>query len=237
MPLAPGRPVVYRNITGGRLVNVRPCRVVSDDDRGLLLWLARGSATAVEVAVDGRGIRSMPFTEWVGLDHHLAHGRWQGPGILKFIPPDVDHSVWFFYHDAGDTSAAASTTGRADAREFAGWYVNLEERAVRWDDGDLAGVDAVDQDLDIVVAPDRTWRWKDEDEFTERLALPEHYWVRDEAAVRAEGQRVIKKIETGEFPFDGTWTDFTPDPSWPVPRSLPSGWDRPPAIRLPVPEC
>jgi hypothetical protein len=214
MRFEPGRPVLYRNVAGGQLLAVRPCRVVSDDERGLLLWLARGSVVGTETAVDGRGIRSMPFAEWVGLERHLVVATWRGPGILKFIPPDVDHSVWFFFADEG---------------RFSGWYVNLEERAVRWDDGDLAGVDTVDQDLDIVVAPDRTWHWKDEDEFAERLALPDHYWVPDEAAVWAEGRRVIKRIEAGEFPFDGTWTDFAPDPSWPVPRSLPPGWDRPPA--------
>jgi predicted RNA-binding protein associated with RNAse of E/G family len=214
MPFEPGRPVLYRNLGRGQLFAVRPCRVVSDDDRGLLLWLARGSVVGVEVAADGRGIRSMPFAEWVRLDHRMIEATWQGPGILKFFPPDVDHSVWFFFGDGGS---------------FAGWYVNLEERAVRWDDGDLAGVDTVDQDLDVVVAPDRSWQWKDEDEFAERLALPDHYWVPDEAAVWAEGRRVIKRIEAGEFPFDGTWTDFVPDPSWPVPRSLPPGWDRPPA--------
>ncbi len=208
---APGRTVIYRNTQHGRVVNVRPCRVVSDDERGLLLWLARGSAVAVEVADDGRGIRQMPFTEWAGRGRRMQHGVWQGPGILKFLPPDADHSVWFFRDDDG---------------RFAGWYVNLEERAVRWDDGDLAGVDAVDQDLDVVIAPDRTWEWKDEDEFTERLAIPEHYWVPDEAAVRAEGRRVVKLIEAGEFPFDGTWTDFRPDPGWPAPVR-PPGWDRP----------
>jgi predicted RNA-binding protein associated with RNAse of E/G family len=214
MSFEPGRPVLYRNVGGDQLFAVRPCRVISDDDRGLLLWLARGSAIGVEVAADGRRIRSMPFAEWVRLDHQVVEATWQGPGILKFLPPDVDHSVWFFFDDDG---------------RFADWYVNLEERAVRWDDGDVAGVDTVDQDLDIVVAPDRTWQWKDEEEFAERLALPERYWVPDEAAVWAEGRRVIKRIEAAEFPFDGTWTDFVPDPSWPVPRSLPRGWDRPPA--------
>jgi hypothetical protein len=213
MTFAPGRPVLYRNISNGVVVNVRPCRVISDDERGLLLWLARGSAMAVEVADDGRGIRTMPFTEWVGLGHKLVETSWQGPGILKLLPPDADHSVWFF---------------RTDDGRFTGWYVNLEERGVRWDDGVVAGVDVVDQDLDVVVAPDRSWRWKDEDEFTERLALPQHYWVADEEAVRAEGLRVIKQIEAGDFPFDGTWTDFTPDPSWSVQESLPPGWDRPP---------
>nr|BFE68482.1 hypothetical protein GCM10020092_017830 [Actinoplanes digitatis] len=85
----------------------------------------------------------------------------------------------------------------------------------------------IDQDLDVVVHPDRAWEWKDEDEFAERLAYPDHYWVRDEQAVRAEGLRVIKMIEAGEFPFDGTWTDYHPDPSWLVPTSLPPGWNRP----------
>jgi hypothetical protein len=203
---APGREVLYRNIDGPRLASVRPCRVVSDDDRGLLLWLARGSAVVIQVAADGRGIRDMPFDEWTGLPTQLVVETWQGPGVLKFI--------------------------RDDRGAFTGWYVNLEERAVRWDDGPVAGVDVIDQDLDVVVAPDRSWQWKDEDEFTERLAFPDHYWVHDEAAVRSEGLRVIKMIEAGEFPFDGTWTSFQPDPSWSVPDSLPSGWDRPAAPRL-----
>jgi Protein of unknown function (DUF402) len=217
---AAGRTVLYRNTSSGRVVNVRPCRVVSDDDRGLLLWLARGSAMALEVADDGRGIREMAFAEWATLGHRLVATRWQGPGILKFIAPDADHSVWFFRDGEG---------------RFTGWYVNLEERGMRWDDGDVAGVDVVDQDLDIVVAPDRTWRWKDEEEFAERLALPEHYWVPDPAAVWAEGRRVIKLAEAGEFPFDGRWTDFHPDPSWPLPTSLPPGWTRPPATRPDAP--
>ena len=101
MPFEPGRPVLYRNVAAGELLAVRPCLVVSDDDRGLLLWLARGSVVAVEAAPDGRGIRSMPFAEWVRLPHHVVESRWQGPGILKFFPPDVDHSVWFFFDDDG----------------------------------------------------------------------------------------------------------------------------------------
>jgi hypothetical protein len=208
----PGREVLYRNIDGARLASVRPCRVISDDDRGLLLWLARGSAVAIEVAEDGRGIRDMPFSEWITLRYRIVPAVWQGPGLLKFIPPDADHSVWFFRNDEGT---------------FTNWYVNLEARALRWDDGQAAGVDVIDQDLDIVVNPARTWQWKDEEEFTERLAHPAHYWVKDEAAVRAEGQKVIKQIEAGDFPFDGTWTTFHPDPAWPTPTTLPPGWNRP----------
>jgi Protein of unknown function (DUF402) len=210
----PGRLILHRNVRHGRLGWVRPARVVSDDERGLLLWLARGSVVANEVTADGRGMRAMPFPEWLASQYRLVEGTWQGPGVLKLLPPDAGHSVWWFRDDAG---------------RFTSWYVNLEEPGVRWDDGSVAGVDVVDQDLDIVVRPDLSWEWKDEGGFVERLAFPGDYWVTDEAAVRAEGERVVKRIEAGQFPFDGAWTDFVPDPSWTVPTSLPPGWDRPAA--------
>ncbi|WP_307244033.1 DUF402 domain-containing protein [Catenuloplanes indicus] len=216
MGFAPGRLIMHRNVRHHRIGWVRPVRVVSDDERGLLVWLDRGTRVLNEVATDGRGLRAMPFSEWVGLDYRLDETVWQGPGVLKFMPPGEAHSVWWFRDDAGT---------------FSGWYVNLEAPVLRWDDGAVAGVDMVDQDLDIVVAPDRTWRWKDEDEFAERLAFPDHYWVPDADAVWAEGKRVVERIEAGEFPFDGTWTDFAPDPAWTPGVPLP-GWDRPVLERL-----
>jgi hypothetical protein len=209
----PGRLILHRNVRNGRIGWVRPARVVSDDERGLLMWITRGTPVVNEVSGDGRGMRTMPFTEWITAGTSLKHGTWAGPSLLKFLPVGAHHSVWFFRDDEG---------------RFSGWYVNLEEPFVRWDDGEAAGIDMVDQDLDIVVAPARTWVWKDEEEFAERLALPEHYWVADEAAVRAEGLRVIEDIEAGRFPFDGTWLDFVPPPHWAVPPDLPEGWDRPP---------
>jgi uncharacterized protein DUF402 len=212
MTFEPGRLVLHRDTHHSRIAFVHPARVISDDDRGLLIWVARGSVIAVEAALDGRSPRDMTFAEWSATERGPRLTSWRGPGLLRFFPPDADHSVWFF---------------RTDDGAFKNWYVNLEERAVRWDDGALAGIDVIDQDLDIVVAPDRTWQWKDEDEFAERLTLPEHYWVPDEAAVWTEGHRVIKMIEAGDFPFDGTWTDFQPDPTWPTPTALPDGWDRP----------
>ena len=215
MGFGPGQLILHRNVRHGRIGWVRPARVVSDDERGLLLWLARGSAVVNEVAADGRGMRAMPFAEWVGTGYRLVVGSWQGPGVLKLLPPGAYHSVWWFRDDSGT---------------FTNWYVNLEEPGVRWDDGEVAGVDIVDQDLDIVVRPDLSWEWKDEGEFTERLAFPDDYWVTDEDAVRAEGERVVKRIEAGQFPFDGTWTDFVPDAAWTVPTVLPDGWNRP-AVR------
>ena len=123
-------------------------------------------------------------------------------------PTEGDYSVWLFFDRAG---------------AFRSWYVNLERPVVRWP----GGVDTIDYDLDIVVAPDRTWRWKDEEEFAAHLAHPDVYWCEDESAVWADGHRVVKLIEAGAYPLDGSWTGYAPDPAWPVPAELPRAWDAP----------
>jgi hypothetical protein len=212
-PFTPGRQIVWRHFQGPeRLALLKVAHVVADDERGLLIWVAQGSPMLDRMSVDRRGLRSIPFEEWFTTETRLWDVTWEGPGILKLFPPTAAHSVWWFWRPDGG---------------FRGWYVNLEEAGVRWDDGDIAGIDVCDQDLDVWAEPDRSWRWKDEEEFAERLAAGAGYWVSDEAEVRAEGLRVIKQIEAGEFPFDGAWCDYRPDPAWPVPDRVPAGWDRP----------
>lgn len=203
---------MQRQFTGDRLVCVRTARVVAHDELGLRIWIPNQSPGLDLQTLDGRGIRELPFADWVRTETQLAPRAWSGPDILMFFPTGAAHSVWWFWTEAG---------------AFDCWYVNLEEPGVWWRDPGAAGIDVCDQDLDIVAAPDRRWRWKDEDEFTERLAFPEHYWVSDEAAVRAEGERMTRLIEAGTFPFDGTWCDWRPDPGFTRPAAVPAGWDRP----------
>lgn len=214
MGFASGQTVLRRYFRLGEEISVVLAgRVISDDERGLMLWIAPGSPHRWRRLTDGRRMRQVAFAEWITLPSELQSGTWEGSGVLMLMPPSGAHSVWWFFQGEGAL--------------FSGWYVNLERPVVRWDDGPVAGLDTVDHDLDIVVSPDRSWRWKDEDEILERSAYPEHYWVDDPAAVRAEGERVTKLIESGEFPFDGSWCDYQPDPSWRVPAELPEGWDRP----------
>jgi hypothetical protein len=186
-------------------------RVAADDEHGLWIWIDAGSPWLNVTSADGRSIREMPFAEFGAGPKTMTEYRWSGP-VLMLHQPGVANSTWFFFDEAGG---------------FRSWYVNLERPGARWDDGELCGIDTVDYDLDVVAQPDRSWRWKDEDEFAEHLAFPEYYWCDDEAAVRAEGERVVKLIEAAEFPFDGTRTDFRPSASWPVPAAVPAGWQRP----------
>lgn len=214
MVFTPGQVALRRHyMRGHELGRVWAGHVAADDERGLWLWFASGSPWRNVGAADGRTFREVPFTEWGVVEHALHDGRWNGD-VLMLHPPQAPYSVWFFY------------TG-PDA-EFTSWYVNLERPGVRWENADgLVGLDTVDYDLDIVVTPDRTWRWKDEEEFLDHLAVPENYWVDDEAAVRASGAEVVGLIEAGGFPFDDSMVDFRPDPRWAVPTTIPAGWDRP----------
>ncbi|MEK8144302.1 DUF402 domain-containing protein [Streptomyces sp. M10(2022)] len=67
-------------------------------------------------------------------------------------------------------------------QKFRGWYVNLERRVHHGED-----IDVADHELDINVAPDRTWRWKDEESFEQKTGHPA-YWSSGEAmTIRAEG--------------------------------------------------
>ncbi len=214
-----GRLVLRRQFQRDALLNrVWVGHVAADDDRGLWVWFRDGSAFRDIGAADGRPFRDVPFAEWGSTSKALREVAWAGD-MLIFHPPGEAHSVWFFFDD-----------GR-----FTKWYVNLEEPGIRWDDGEAAGIDTVDFDLDLVVEPDRRWRWKDEAEFRAHLEHPDVYWVDDAEAVWAEGRRVVKLIEGGDFPFDGTGTDIRPDPSWTRPTTLPPGWDRP-RQRRPAPK-
>jgi predicted RNA-binding protein associated with RNAse of E/G family len=80
----------------------------------------------------------------------------------------------------------------------------------------------VDHQLDLVIAPDRTVEWKDEDELT---AAVEAGWLTEEDAesAYAAAHRLAKLATGASPPFDDRWTRFRPDPAWPVPP-LPPDW-------------
>jgi Protein of unknown function (DUF402) len=143
----------------------------------------------------------------------LGRSAWQGPDVMLWLPDNKPYSVCWFWADG----------------MFDGWSANLEEPYVRWADRGCAGVDTADHSLGLVVRPDRSWRWRDEDEFHARTGHP-LYWTEAQAAqIRGVGDRLVKLVETSEFPFDGTWCGWRPDASWTLP-GLPPGHDRPRAL-------
>jgi hypothetical protein len=209
---APGEVLVRRHWRGGRIAQMQLVRVAADDEHGLRLWLPAGSPYWRQVDPDhAEGAGSGPPADKPR--PRLQRHMWTGTDVLIWMPDTTPYSVCWLWADGA----------------FAGWYANLEEPYVRWADRGCAGVDTADQALDVVVGPDRSWHWRDEDELRARTGHP-LYWTQAQAAeIRATADRLVRLVEAAQFPFDGTWCGFRADASWTVP-ALPAGYERPRAL-------
>jgi hypothetical protein len=204
---APGDQILVRYFRGGRPREVRPVTVVADDENGTVLWLAPQTPLIRSSLPDGSRIADAPLHERFTRPFVQYRGVWSGTGIVMVVPPSAPYSVWLFWDAAGT---------------FLGWYGNLEDRHVRWP----GGIDTADQHLDVWITPERVAEWRDEDEFDAATGLPGYWSARHVPEIRATGEELIARGIAGDAPFDHTWTDFTPDPSWPVPE-LPNDWGLP----------
>jgi predicted RNA-binding protein associated with RNAse of E/G family len=202
----PGDTIVQRGLhRDGRIHSADSVRVVSDDDRGVLTWLARGSQVIRRANLMGGSVRELPLDEQLRVSKIHVLSSSTGRDALWLTPQESSYAISWGFVDG----------------EFDGWYINLQAPARRW----WGGIDIHDQALDVLVAADRTWQWKDEDEFAERTGHPLFWDEADAATIRGEAERLIALAETGQFPFDGTWCSFQPDPVW-EPTELPWWWDQ-----------
>ena len=79
-------------------------------------------------------------------------------------------------------------------------------------------------DLDLIVHPDFSYEWKDIDDYEKGIEtgviLPE--WVDKIGEVKSE---ILDKLEKRQYPSDGSWLDWIPDPNWSRP-TLTENWDK-----------
>ncbi|MEU3335636.1 cytidylyl-2-hydroxypropylphosphonate hydrolase [Streptomyces sp. NPDC002144] len=207
---APGTQVLwrYRENAGDRVHIARPVTVVRDDAELLAVWLAPGTECVRPVLADGTPVHQEPLRSRYTKPRTVQLDRWFGTGVLKLARPGEPWSVWLFWEPGW---------------RFKNWYVNLETPLERW----AGGVDSEDHFLDICVYPDRSWAWRDEDEFAQARQdglMDDH--VAEQ--VRRAGLSAVEVIRAWGPPYSDGWQHWRPDPSWAVP-SLPEDWDRTPA--------
>lgn len=205
----------YVNPAHPGLLDQRPVTVIADDDRHLAVWLESGTPMLHHVLADGRGIREADGPARFGAPRAQGLKSWQGPGIVAVFQPGKDYSVWFFESPTAPDQRTSSRPHSPSARRDS-FYVNLETPFTRFETGILTS----DHVLDIVVAADGSYSLKDEDEleFAREAGMfpPEQV-----ARIRSAAEGAIADIEAWTFPFDSAYTDFAPDPDWPLP-SLPA---------------
>lgn len=196
----------YRGNASDRFHICRPVTVVQDSPELLAVWMAPGTPCVKPMLADGTPLHREPLETRYTKPRHLVRAHWAGTGVLKLARPGDPWSVWLFWERGW---------------RFRNWYVNLEEPLRRWSHG----VDSEDHFLDLEVYPDRSWAWKDEDEFAQaqRVGLLHP----DQAVrVRQAGRSALEVVRAWGTPFADGWENWRPDPRW-RPPALPADWDRP----------
>jgi hypothetical protein len=184
-----GDTVALRDIWFGEVWRAVPAVVVSDRDNATALYIPLGSESVYPANDDGGEIR-LP-TPGAGRASRRTTER-----ALVLVQPESAWSLWHFFRDDG---------------AFDRWYVNFEHPLGR---GPVT-LDYVDHKLDLIVRPDGSLTWKDEDELDEAAALG----LLDAEAVRRDADHVLRRP-----PWPTGWESFRPDPSLRA-AELPPGWN------------
>jgi hypothetical protein len=177
-----------------------PVRVVEDDARGLVVWVAPTTPILGTAMVDGRPLRARPPENRFTDARVVCLRAWVGPGVLRVALPRACHSSWLF----------RSPDGNGD---FWGWYGNLEDPLRRSE----VGVHTRDHVLDVFMDAAGGVHWKDEDELEAAIRVG-RLTTGEATEIRAEGERVRASMAARDYPYDGSWLDWAPDPSWAVPE-------------------
>lgn len=198
----PGDAVLMRGLFRGKIRWAVPHRLVEATDNRLVLYLRPG--TPIKGPSNYAATPYVPYPEQLTQGWDVVDREWHTHHLLRIVPFGVAHEVDVFW---------------TEDWQFVCWYVNLQAPARLTP----LGYDTFDQQLDIVVAPDRTWEWKDEEEFDDLVA----YGVltgTEHARVRAEGMRLADAIERWDAPFSEGWESWRPPVDW-ASAELPDGWE------------
>ena len=205
-----GDAVALRGICNGRVWYAQAALVVKDDSEETVLLLIPGSQCMAREAYLQRTRGERPalrrWQEAKLANWTLKEFAWMWNRFLIFIEPGKHYALYYIWNHGSD--------------RFVCYYVNFELPNRR----SHCGFDTLDLDLDIVVNPDFTWQWKDEDEFHQAIR---DGGMRDEwlKAIEEAKPEVLGRIEKCLYPLNGAWLDWRPDPTWQPPR-LPEGWEK-----------
>ncbi len=170
-----------------------------DDERSTGVYIAPGTPERQIRLADGSSVpRVVPPGYFRRVHVRMKDGCYGGAPSLILWRPGRAHAVHVHW--------------RGEPWEPDGFYVNLQELMTETPDG----FDTTDLFLDIVVDAGLNWRWKDEDELEEAVAVG-RLTDAEARAVRIEGERVVADIEGRRWPFDGSFDEWRPDPAWTLP--------------------
>jgi predicted RNA-binding protein associated with RNAse of E/G family len=202
----PGDVIAGRGIYRERVWNVVPAFVVADSSEELVLALIPGTECMYEENYAKGKKNNSRRSDYKDEDWVLKEFVWRTNRVLSIVEPEKYYSIMFFWNH--------------EHNKFLGYYVNFQLPFKR----SHCGFDTLDLDLDIHIEPDLSFHWKDEDDY--QIAVDRGVifseWIQ---GIEDAKKEIFDKLERRQYPFDGAWLNWMPDPNWSPPK-LPLNWDK-----------
>jgi protein associated with RNAse G/E len=202
----PGDVVSWRGIYRERVWHAQTTIVVSDSPQETVLTLLPGTeCIAPEGYLNGKDSNKRRWN-FKDKDWEIENYLWHTNRLLLLLESEKYYSIIHFWDHASN--------------EFLCYYINFQLPFKR----NANSVDTLDLDLDLIIRPDLSFEWKDEDDYQKAIdhgvISPE--WIQGIDGAKKE---IFDKLERRQYPFDGYWLNWTPDPSWSPPK-LSVNWDK-----------
>ncbi len=201
----PGEVIAWREVFRGRVWHALSCIVVKDSLNETVIATLPGAERMIEKHYPKGKDNGKRRWDFKHEDWELENFSWHTTRALQILNlGDFFSTIYFWDHASG---------------EFLCYYINFQTPFKK--SGQI--IDTLDLDLDLIIHPDFSFEWKDLDDYQKAieagLILPE--WI-DKIEIAKE--KVLDKLERREYPLDGSWINWTPDPNWANPR-LPTNWN------------
>lgn len=201
-----GEEIAWRGIYRDRVWHAQTVIVVKDTAEETVTVLLPGTeCMAPEGYLDGKDSnkRRWHFKE---KNWQLETYSWRTNRLLLLLEPEKYYSIIYFWNH--------------ESNEFLCYYINFQLPFQR----SHYGIDTLDLDLDLIVHPDFSYEWKDVDDYQKaieyEIILPG--WVQGVEEAKSD---IFNTLEKRQYPFDGSWLNWMPDPNW-APPKLPENWDK-----------
>lgn len=200
----PGEQTLYQGVYEKRIWYAQSMLVVKDTAEETVLAVYPGmECAAPQGYINGR-------QTWNRWQDYLTNHRdlqlydWHTNRFLVLLYPQKYYSINLMWNHAEN--------------QFLCYYINYQLPFQRTE----KGFQTLDLEIDLVINPDYSWHWKDEEDYKEGIKhnIIRAEWVKE---IESAQQEIFEKLNQTQYPLDKYWLDWTPNPEWTLPR-LPVNW-------------
>jgi hypothetical protein len=201
-----GEVVALRGIYNQRVWSAQPAIVVKDSPEEAALAILPGTECMVPKGYSNGKQGSWRRWDYKKREWELESFIWHSNRLLVLLEPEKFYATIYFW--------------REDTNQFLCYYINFQLPFWR----SPCGFDTLDLELDIIIDPERNWRWKDEDDYQKAIdgGIILKKWSNEINLAKLD---IFEKMKKQKYPLDGKWLNWKPDTKWATPK-LPANWNK-----------